>query len=531
LYKYHTIEFFPPALALIIRAPSRVHTSFTGGIIGGKMARMEAAKLDAQERGLQFVAGPKGPKDQPQVAVNNPPRVDPNAPKVGNVKSKDDLKDLDPTKVWNEALAKGGVEPGMIIATSDFLFECAKYQHAAEFLKANLRHGIVVRPWVYEALAVALEASGANPEEVRRARLSAVALDPTDAQGFLKAARTMAEHKQYDRALAFCRQAALLEPGSAHPYAEALAMAEVAKDSKTMEWAVSKLLNQDWPTDNQAMHLKAQSRANSLAGTLEKDGRKSEADQLRAALQRLRQRDLEINLSWDMAGGETADLSLEIKEPTGGVASHKQPQTTGGGAYQGTDLKNQKRVTYTAAQAFSGQYQISVRRNWGQPLNNRATLEIIENKGTPKEVRRLEIVKLDGKMEFSVELKNGRRTELAHVPPPNMQKQQAKDESSKATTSALSKLRELAHPDYTGATAVRGGASTPGSRLPTAPAGGKDQPTTMASITGVSNGQVPVATQLRVGPGGQDPALILNPIFQGGVNRPSLNLPLIPGGN
>ena len=36
IQKANTIQFFPPALAIIVRAPSRIHTSITGGIIGGK---------------------------------------------------------------------------------------------------------------------------------------------------------------------------------------------------------------------------------------------------------------------------------------------------------------------------------------------------------------------------------------------------------------------------------------------------------------------------------------------------------------
>ena len=31
----NTIGYFAPAMALIVRAPSRMHTSITGGIIGG----------------------------------------------------------------------------------------------------------------------------------------------------------------------------------------------------------------------------------------------------------------------------------------------------------------------------------------------------------------------------------------------------------------------------------------------------------------------------------------------------------------
>src|SRR5262249_48380370 len=158
--------------------------------------------------------------------------------------------------------------------------------------KANLRQGIVVRPWVFEALAIALEASDGSPEEIQRARLSAVALDPNDAQGFLSAARTMAEHKQYDRALAFCRQAAVLQPNLVHSYADALAYAEQSKDVRSMEWAVSQLLGQDWPMDNSSLQLRAQLKVESLAKTLEKDQRADQATQLRQALQKLRQRDL-----------------------------------------------------------------------------------------------------------------------------------------------------------------------------------------------------------------------------------------------
>ena len=225
----NTIEFFPPALAIIVRAPSRIHTSIYGGIIGGKQKRIEAAMLDAQEKGFDAVKG----KGKIQVANagggDDSKNKNKNQPKVVKLDPKKSPEELDPTKVWNEALAKGGVDAGMVVATADFLFEAGQFLHAAEFLKANLRAGIVVRPWVYESLAVALEASGGDPDEIRRARLSAVSLDPNDAQGFLHAARTMADHKQYDRALAFCRQAALLEPNLSQPYAEALTYAELGK--------------------------------------------------------------------------------------------------------------------------------------------------------------------------------------------------------------------------------------------------------------------------------------------------------------
>ena len=107
-------------------------------------------------------------------------------------------------------------------------------------------------------LAVALEESGGDPDEIRRVRLSGIALDPTDAQGFMSAARAMADRGEHDRALAFCKQAALLEPTDYHPYETALVYAENAKDVKGMEWAVSNLVSQDWPVDNLAIQANAQ---------------------------------------------------------------------------------------------------------------------------------------------------------------------------------------------------------------------------------------------------------------------------------
>src|SRR5205823_3481774 len=175
-------------------------------------------------------------------------------------------------------------------------------------LKANLRQGILVRPWVYEALAIALEADNGDAEEIRRARLSALSLDPSDAEGYLKAARVMADHKEWDRALAFCKQAASLEPNSPHPYADALAYAEQSKDSRGMEWAATNLLKQEWPVDSPELHRQARDGVKTLTTALESEQRRAEAERLRAALRQAQKRDLVIHLTWEKGVSGTADL-------------------------------------------------------------------------------------------------------------------------------------------------------------------------------------------------------------------------------
>jgi hypothetical protein len=535
----NTIEFFAPSLALIARAPSRIHTNITGGIIGGKNKKVEAAQL-LERRGIEIakvgggagrnnggvkVAAPGGKEEV--VAVKTPPPG--KAPK----KSKEEL---DPAKIWQEALTKEAVEPGLVIATADFLFEFREYKHAAEFLKANLRQGIVVRPWVYEALAIALELGDGDKEEIRRARLSAVALDPQDAQGFLKAARTMAENKQWERALAFCRQAAQIEPNLAQPYEEALTLAEVSKDSKAMEWAAGKLVSQDWPTDDLQLHEKAKLRLQGLARTLQSEKRGGEADRLQEALARLNRRDLIVKLSWDCSS-EPAEVEMLIKEPCGSTCTSEQTQTPGGGTLLSTGviLTKEPSVTYKAAQAFSGEYEIKVRRVWGQPVGQRAKLTIIENQGTPQERKRLEFVNLTQASTIKFTLKDGRRTELANMPPPGSQPQRRESQAQAKGANAISQLRALAQADFSDARGPTGAAYMPGAAPPPAPPQPRqpqpDVTVYQSGVTPMNGAGMNLTAQLQMSEDRRELNLRLQPVYQTvNAGRPPVNLSVIPGG-
>jgi tetratricopeptide (TPR) repeat protein len=525
----NTIEFFPPSLALIVRAPSRIHTSITGGIIGGKSKRADAAAM-VERRGIAVAAAGPPPKRN-GAAVGGAVQVAKAQLKAGAKKT---LVELDPAKVWQDALSKEDVQPGLVIATADFLFESGKFAHAAEFLKASLRRGVVVRPWVYEALAVALEASGGSAEEIRRARLSAAALDPKDAQGFLNAARAMSEHKQWERALAFCRQAALLEPNLAQPYEEALVLAELGQDSKAMAWAASKLVSQDWPADNLILHKKAQLRVEALAGTLQRAQRGAEADHLKEALGRSNRRDVVIALNWD-CGSELAELEMTVKEPCGSVSSPEQRQTPGGGAMNTSGLTEPRpSATYTAAEALSGEYEVKVRRLWGRPLGDRARLEITLHKGTPQERRRLEIVRLDKANTFKLTLQEGRRTELAQVPPPSAPRRRPNETGQPQRTagSALLKLRDLAHADLSGATGPRGAACTRGAASPTAPRPPQAQRTVyQTGVASLSGAGMNLTAELKMSADRREVNLVMQPVYQAlAGNRQQVNLSAIPGG-
>ena len=460
-----------------------------------------------------------------------------NDPRVIALKNKEKL---DPTKVWNESFARGGVDAGLVIATADFLFESGEFKHAAELLKANLRHGVVVRPWVFEALAIALEASGGDPEDIRRARLSGIALDPNDAQGFMSAARAMADRGEYDRALSFCKQAAQLEPNDYHPYEVALTYAESAKDPAAMEWAVGQLVSQDWPVDNALIQKSAQKRLVSLADKLKIEHRGKEANQLEAALQRLNQRDLIIQLVWDNAANTLCELELKIKEPCGSVCSLDQKQTPGGGIMLGYNLTDKEpNSQYIAAQAFSGEYEITVSRVYGQPLGNRARLIITQNAGTKDQSRRIEIIKLDNNAPVKINLKEGRRTDLAAVSPAARERHSPQASAEKGG-SAFDDLRSVANPNYFGAVSSgpRGGAGAP-NQMPSALAAKDSQNKEAASMAPIAQnavnpagGGVQMTTQVRMSADQRSMDMVIRPFFDmaNRANRPAVNLSGIPGG-
>jgi hypothetical protein len=365
----------------------------------------------------------------------------------------------DPRVVWQEALEKGITDPGVIIATADFLMMLNKYDQAAELLKANLRQGIVVRPWVFETLAICLKESNAAEDEVERAEVALADLEPQDAEGFLKASHAMASMKRWDRALAFCKQAAMLEPNAPQSYAEALNYAETAKDVEAMEWAASNLLRQDWARKNGDLHGKATQKLNALAKSLA-DERGKDAERLKNVISTHQQRDLIVKLRW--AGD--ADLDLKVEEPTGSVCSCLQRQTPGGGTLVGDTLADKNIETYVAAQAFRGKYRIIVDRVWGSPADGKAQVQVIRNQGTENESSQVFTLVLKESNNLVLDLAAGRRTQAAAVPPPNLQPQAEDLYAGASQQDLMGRLNSLADPELVGTvtrSGFRGGSGSP----------------------------------------------------------------------
>jgi len=406
----HSIGYYPPARALVVRGTSRYVGAGTA-----KLKKLEGGAVNFQQ--------PKpNPGPQANNAPMNPQQVLANAAKKPTlVDPKVDAKALmaklskDPKRMWHEAIDWTVTDPGLIVAVADFLMEHDEFGHAAEVLKGNLRKGLATEEWAHEALAVALQMSKADSVEVERAALSAIDLNPTDAKAYLKAAKIEAELKNNDQAVVFCKRAAEFGPDQPGAYANALAYAKDAKavTPDTVAWAASNLLQREWAlTDGIDYHKKTRDLLPQFVSRFETAGVK--ADPVKKALVEETQRDLVIELLWQGA----ADLDLTVAEPSGSTCSAGTKRTTGGGVLKGDriDEPNDARSeTYTAASAFGGTYKVTVKRAFGSAVGNSATLKVTKFKGTAKESFDLIAVNLADAKPIEIKLDGGSRKELASV--------------------------------------------------------------------------------------------------------------------
>ncbi len=463
----NSLGYYPPAKALIVRGTGK-YLPYSGSKLEKKDGGMAAAP---RNNPAVVVIGPNTPL--PKAAPPKAPAVAaaPPAPRPTLVNPKTDAGrlalslDKNPKKMWNQAVDWTVTDPGLIIATADFLMGFDEYGHAAEVLKAGMRKGLTTEPWAHEALQVALQMSNASPEEIERAALSGIDLDPADPKVYLKAAKAEAELKNHDLAVALCRRAADRDPDQPAAYANALAYAEKARavSPDTVEWAATGLLHRDFgQTDGVDYHARVREMLPRFVARFDAAGVR--ADGVRRAVTEQTQRDLTIELLWQGA----ADLDLTVTEPGGTVCSGIAPRTVGGGVLAGDRIEQSddgRAEVYTAASAFSGTYRLGVRTAFGRPIGNTATIKVTRFKGTPKESHDLLTVDLAAGTPVEVRLDGGSRTELVPV---NPDVTTMRTDAANAPVSAGTGSRGLGGGFATAGSATTSavGGSGPDSRLP-----------------------------------------------------------------
>lgn len=516
--------YYDAAIAQVFRAPSK------------RTTRLPSPYKRKGDEGAPAGAAPGGPpggglglnrgNDNGSALANNSNKNNNNsgANKADNgtmVASKD--KDIqDPTTFWNDAISKNGTDNSLTLAAVDFLTQHGKSDHAAALLKAALRNSVSPRPWMYEALALSLEMSNGSPEEIEQALLSVADLKPGKSDGLLTAAKAMAKHSKWQKAVEFCKKSSELNPQNPQPYLDALGYAQSAKDTAAMAWAAGNLLAHDWPVTEVDIHGQARQAAEKLATALSQDGRGAEASKLLQGFDAQTRRDLVVKLTYQ---GE-AELELEATDPTGSSCSTLARQSVGGGSLITETAGRAKK--FSVAEAFPGQYTFTVRRVWGRPTGNKATLEIIENQGTADERIERTTVTLDDESTLSFDLKAGRRQAPAVLASPETFRTLVNEQRINKAAGNSTQLDHLASPVVMGGEGkVR---AVQGAKAITA-RNAEMEKLALLGQTDVdlpTQGGVGLATSTRATANGKNLSIKVTPIFVK-QNVAGSKLPVIPG--
>ena len=334
----NSLGYYPPARALIVRGTTRYHPAATIKLKtdeghGGRSGQPARRADRHRPRRRRNNAAPAKPKDPVAVKPTTPRGQGPGGrtpSRWGRAPSRPSstrsstppiLKPKlsgDPKRRWNEAIDWTVTDPGLIVASAEFLMDMDEYAAAAEVLKGSLRKGLATDAWAHESLALALQMSQASPAEIERAALSAIDLDPTDAKAYLKAAKVAAELKNHDQAIAFSKRAAEFAPDQPVAYANALAYAEHATDVKTdaVVWAAHNLLSRDWNVGDGINYHADQGPAGEAHQEVR--GRRQERRRPQEGARRADHPRPRDRVNWQ----GTADLDLIVAEPGGSICSH-----------------------------------------------------------------------------------------------------------------------------------------------------------------------------------------------------------------
>ncbi|MHB1037911.1 MAG: vWA domain-containing protein [Pirellulales bacterium] len=322
-------------------------------------------------------------------------------------------KGADPETSWSNHFAAHVESQAAVRETARQLMAERKFKEVIGLIRGALLHG-QAQSWMYEALALALQADGQPSTEVERALMSAVdfASTPTD---LTYVASYLARAGFEARALKVLRQASALDPLRPEPYIQGLELAKRVNDLDGIQWAAVGILGQAWSKDKMEVLQNASRTAVATLEKLRKENRKDEAAAFQAALDKAVVRDCVAIVSWT---GE-ADIDLTVEEPTGTVCSLRNPRTSAGGvllgdAFARNDSSTDKTAfeVYVCPQGFDGSYRLQVRRVWGKVTANKATVEVYTHFRDKNAVCvRRQIPLGDEGATVVFDLKGGRRTE------------------------------------------------------------------------------------------------------------------------
>jgi hypothetical protein len=243
-------------------------------------------------------------------------------------------------------------------------------------------HSKLAEPWMYEALASAIELNQGSAGDVKKALYYAADLaQQTHNPNHLVSAADQLLYRGYlERVGPLLDEAISLVPHCCDPMSMSILLAQKTSDPKRMANSVDELLSLGWPGRDEYFRLESGNQVETLATSLDESGRTQEAQELRSKLTASQARDVFVRLTWD---GD-ADFDLLVDEPLGVTASYQNPRTVFGGAILKNGYGSHPEEVYVCPRGFAGDYTIRVSTIYTNPEKpvTRLTLETITHEGT-----------------------------------------------------------------------------------------------------------------------------------------------------
>ncbi len=351
----------------------------------------------------------------PTQATPAPPRGIPITGPPGVVSQS--TRATDPYTYWLHFYASKDpkrASPDALHDTIRILNQAGKPRELHAALIGYLRnHPTLAEPWMYEALALAVEMNHGKEEDVKTALNYAadLALRGGNPNALLSAADKLFLKGYYDRVGMLVDRVTEMVQHRFEPILMSIKLAQQTEDPKRLGDSIERLFSLGWPGSDEYFRMEARNQAGLLAKTLIEQNRKPDADALMSRVHEAEARDLYARLTWD---GE-ADYDLNVDEPLGATACFQTPRTVFGGALVKQGYGSHPEEVYTCPRGFSGDYVFRVSRIWANPARptTRITLEVIEHEGTAQEKKH--VVKLDPDkpgQPLTITLKDGRRTRV-----------------------------------------------------------------------------------------------------------------------
>ena len=321
-------------------------------------------------------------------------------------------------KRWRERFATNAMSPELIRQLVGELIASRQHEEVIALLEQAIIHA-KIQPWMYEVLALSMEATGRSKVQIERVMLSSQDFISNDANSMMMLAAYLTRFERTERALELYRQAAHLEPHRPEPFLQALALARRTRNAEAVVWSAPEVLAYAWGSDRAPLRRDAEQAAADAVQQLMQAGNLSKALELQEGMRSARELDLVVRLDWNGQG----DVDLLVGEPAGSICSMDKPYTAGGGIFIHDGFgPNQARCydEYVCPRAIPGEYVLRVRHVWGDIVGKRARLTITRGKDTAHEQSETHTILL-GRTDKTVRISvtEGRRVDAdAQVPLP-----------------------------------------------------------------------------------------------------------------